>query len=227
MPIMRNITLNLDKKQVLRRSGLCYSSKLQLQVMSILQELLVMLGDLLAPAIVYELHLISFVSDDLVCLDNGIVFHGSSLSQFLVRAREIAVVVCTIGPTLEKKVNDYFTHNEPLRGLILDHIGTAALDSLAAKACEFINREASFQGYKSGAPFSPGQLDSPILDQWHLFELVPAEQIGVQLTSMGMMVPRKSISMVIGMGSKMTTRTRADICNRCSLKETCLYRIQA
>jgi hypothetical protein len=66
----------------------------------------------------------------------------------------------------------------------------------------------------------------PISEQWRLFELVPAEEIGVSLTPYGIMIPRKSISMVIGIGLQMTIWTQAEVCARCNLKETCLYRIQ-
>lgn len=55
--------------------------------------------------------------------------------------------------------------------------------------------------------------------------LVPIEQIGVQLSSSGMMIPRKSFSMVIGFGAEMPTWTRAEACARCNLAKTCRYKV--
>ena len=49
----------------------------------------------------------------------------------------------------------------------------------------------------------------------------------VKRYSSGMMVPRNSVSMVIGIGPRMATWTRAEVCARCSLKETCPHRIRA
>jgi len=167
------------------------------------------------------LYLLAGINGDLLCLESGIAFHGSAVTQFLAGARQIAAVVSTIGPRLETKVDKYFAHDEQLRGLILDDIGTAALDSLTMEICQFMKRVASTQGYEAGGPLSPGQLDWPLIEQRQLFQLVPADQIGVRLTSSGMMVPRKSISMVIGMGAKIRTWTQAEICARCSLRETC------
>jgi hypothetical protein len=66
----------------------------------------------------------------------------------------------------------------------------------------------------------------PISGQWQLFQLVPAEKIGVSLTSSGVMVPRKSISLVIGIGTQMKSWTQKEVCDRCTLKKTCVYRIQ-
>ena len=42
-----------------------------------------------------------------------------------------------------------------------------------------------------------------------------------------MMVPRKSASMVMGIGVEMATWTRAEVCARCNLRQTCRYQILA
>jgi hypothetical protein len=57
--------------------------------------------------------------------------------------------------------------------------------------------------------------------------MVPARRIGVRMTSSGLMVPRKSASMVIGIGPQMKKWTRAEVCAHCSLGESCQYRINA
>jgi hypothetical protein len=67
----------------------------------------------------------------------------------------------------------------------------------------------------------------PLTEQWNLFGLVNTQEIGVSLTSSGIMVPRKSVSMVIGIGPQMATWTQVEVCARCSLRKTCPYRIQA
>jgi hypothetical protein len=58
-----------------------------------------------------------------------------------------------------------------------------------------------------------------------LFKMVLTRDIGVNLTSSGIMVPRKSASMVIGIGPQVKTWTRAEVCARCGLRNTCSYRI--
>ena len=113
-----------------------------------------------------------------------------------------------------------------MQALILDGIGSAAVDSLAQEACHFINREASSHGHQASSPISPGMPGLPISEQWQLFQLVPAEQIGVHLTSSAMMVPRKSVSMIIGIGPDMPTWTQAEVCNRCGINKTCHYRVR-
>jgi hypothetical protein len=43
-----------------------------------------------------------------------------------------------------------------LRGMLLDGIGSAAVDSLTEEACKLIADEASSRGYEASSPISPG-----------------------------------------------------------------------
>ncbi len=227
MPIIHNVPLALSIKQVLRQQGIGEHLPLWSEVKVLLHELLDSVDELhlLEPAIAYELQLITEMRHDRLCLENGMMFRGSLLPSFLTSARELAIVVYTIGPRLEEKVTDYFSRNEPLRGLLLDDIGSAAVDSLGQEACQLMRCEASSRGYEASSPLNPGMPGLPLSEQWQLFQLVPAEQIGMRLTSSGMINPRKSISMLIGMGLDMPTWTQDEACDRCNLKETCHYRV--
>jgi len=225
MPVIRDISLNLDMERVLRCQGLGKQAKLKPQNIVLLNELLASVNHLLQPAIAYALYSIAEIQHNQLHLENRTILHGSLLPSLLTSARELAVALCTIGPRLEEKVADYFDRNEPLRGLMLDGIGSAAVDALAQEACQFIEREAAPRGYKVSIPLNPGMSGWPIRNQWALFQLVPAQQIGMHLTSRAVMVPRKSISMVIGMGPELPTRAQEPVCARCHLKETCSYRV--
>lgn len=229
MPIARDILLNLQLDELLRSPVFGKSSNLKSEMKDLMHELLTEVNDshLLEPAIAYEIHNISKVGHDRVSLEGGAVLHGSILPSVFLEAEEMVVLVCTIGPKLVEQVTDYFSSGEPLRGLLLDDIGSAAVGSLVAEACRLINHEASLRGLQASGSLSPGGVSFPISEQWQLFELVPAEEIGMQLTSSGLMVPRKSNSMVIGIGHQMKTWTRAEACQRCNLSKTCSYRIRA
>ena len=229
MPLVRDIRLSLKLREVLRRQGIREYSRLKSDMKNLIQELLVDVnnGQLLEPAIAYQTYPIKEVGHDQLFLEGDLVLHGSVLSSVLAEARELAVVVCTIGYGLERQAAEYFNNDEALRGLFLDGIGSAAVDSLQFEVCSLIGNEASLRGYQASSPLSPGGPRFPLTEQWQLFKLAPADQIGVSLTSSGVMVPRKSISMVIGMGSDMKTWTKAESCARCNLRNTCHYRIHA
>jgi len=229
MPVIRDIPLSLEIKEVMRQEGIRQHSKLKPEVATLSHELLANVNEahLLEPAIAYEFYTLTKVSHSRLYLEGNTVLHGSLLSSVLANAKELAAIVCTIGSKLENEVTDYFDSNKPLRGLLLDGIGSAAVDSLTQEVCKLMAHEASSRGYQASSPLNPGMAGFPISEQWRLFQLVPAQEIGVSLTSSGVMVPRKSASMVIGIGPQMTTWTQAEVCARCNLKKTCPYRMHA
>jgi hypothetical protein len=226
MPVIRNIPLSLKTREVLHREGVRGHSKIRPEVKSLVLELLASVKThLLEPAVAYEIYSITEMSRQQLSLESNLVVHGPLLFSLLPEAKELAVVVGTIGPKLEKQATDYFGQDKPLRGVLLDGIGSAAVDSLTQEACKLIMAEASSRGYQASGPLNPGMPGLPITEQWQLLKLVPAQEIGVSLTSVGIMIPRKSASMVIGIGPKMKTWTRTEVCAQCHLRKTCAYRI--
>jgi hypothetical protein len=228
VPVKRNISLNLEMKEVLRRVGLTKNSNLRQEIEKSVLELLTLVdsGNLLEPAFAYELYPVECVLPEEIRLVGDIGFQGRLLPSLLPKAKELAVVVCTIGPALEKQAKTYFDGNERLRGVLLDGIGSAAVDSLSQEACRFIMNDAESRGYQASSPISPGMPGFSIREQPKLLKIVPADTIGVSIKSSGTMFPRKSESMVIGIGLQMATWKRAEVCARCNLKKTCLYRMQ-
>ncbi len=229
MPVIRGIPLSLKTEEVLRREGFRGHSEIRPEIKSLILELLASVRNarLLEPAVAYEIHSITEMSPRQLSLEGNLVVHGHLLPSLLPKAKELAVVVCTIGPRLEKQVTDYTNRDEPLRGLLLDGIGSVAVDSLTQEVCKFMAGEASSRGYQVSSPINPGMPGLPITEQWRLLEMVPTREIGVSLTPLAIMSPRKSTSMVMGLGPQMTTWTGAEVCAHCSLKKTCPYRIQA
>jgi hypothetical protein len=57
--------------------------------------------------------------------------------------------------------------------------------------------------------------------QRQIFEILNPSQIDIQLTASYLMIPRKSLSMVIGLGSNILEK--GTTCDYCSMKETCRY----
>ncbi len=229
MPVILDIPLSLKTGEVLRREGWGGNFKIRPRIKSLILELLdsVKQVHLLEPAVAYEIQSITEMSREQVSLEGNSVVHGSLLPSTFPEAKELAIAVGTIGPRLEKQVTEYFDQDEPLRGILLDGIGSAAVDSLTQEVCRLITAETSSRSYQASSPVNPGMPGLPITEQWRLLEMVPAREIGVSLTSSGEMVPRKSTSMVIGIGPKMKTWTRAEVCARCSLKNNCPYRVKS
>jgi len=227
MPVIRDIALTLDMEQVLQHPGIGKRAKSQQLIVDTLNELMAIVDQshLIRPAVSYKVYPISYIHQDQIHLSNDVVLQSSFIASTLSTAKELATVVCTIGPGLEQKATNYFRENEPLRGFILDSIGSTAVDLLSREACHIISCAASSRNYQASSPISPGMSELAISQQQLLFELASAREIGVSLTSLQVMVPRKSTSMVICLGPEMATWTKAEVCGRCNLKKTCRYRV--
>ncbi len=161
--------------------------------------------------------------DDLgVHLTGGGCIRGTSIERWLSEADEVAVTVCTIGCALEQRVSATL-QDDPVLALALDGLGTAAVDALASAVCGQVAADAEARGAKATIPFSPGMMGWSLADgQDQVFSLVNAAGIGVALTPSRLMVPRKSVSMVIGLGSRIVTGGHH--CDLCGMKDTCRYR---
>jgi len=227
MPVIHDIPLKLDVNEVLRQVGIAKDADLRPKMESLIAELLS--GDeadgLLAPAIAYELHAITEIHSDRLCIDNSWTIQGSLLSSALAQASDLAVVFCTIGPDLENEKAKCKAKKNLMRALLLDSFGSAAIDILAVEAYHLIRDIAASRGHAASSPISPGMQGFSITEQWRMAKLAPIKEIGLQLTSSGMMKPQKSLSMIIGFGEEMPTWSRAEACARCNLAKSCLYRI--
>jgi hypothetical protein len=227
MPVIRDTPLSLKTSEVLRRQGLGGGAKVRPGIRLLIRELLASLkkSHLLEPAVAYEHYTVRSMNDSQISLEGNKALHGPLLPAIFPEAKELVVILCTIGPKLEKQVTDHSKNGAALKGMTLDGIGSAAVDKLVSVALRLIATEVSSRGYDISSPVNPGMPGFPLTEQWNLLGLVNADEIGVSLTASGVLVPRKSTSMVIGIGPQMTRWTQTEVCARCSLSETCHYKV--
>ena len=173
----------------------------------------------------YEMYDIVNMKPDKTVLNDDASVNGTLLPSTFPEAGKLAVMVCTIGPELENRATEYSKSGETLRAMLLDGIGSAAVDILAQESCHLIAGKAAELGLQAGSPVNPGMPGLPITEQQNILDLAHADKIGVSLTPSGIMVPRKSTSVVIAIGNNMDTWTQEEVCARCNLRETCLYTV--
>ena len=104
---------------------------------------------------------------------------------------------------------------------LLDAVGSVVIEQMSGQMTRYLAGMMSARGYQSTARFSPGYCDWELKSgQNALFSFLNPEKIGVELTSSGMMIPRKSISAVIIGAARVPWKTP---CPSCS-KGECVYR---
>ena len=145
---------------------------------------------------------------------------GSTVFDGLKR---VAYCVCTIGSELEDEVSRLSADDELLRAVVLDAAGSVAAEAVAERMDRAIQDMAADEGLKTSCRASPGYGDWDVREQKALFELVPADRIGVRLSESAMMIPRKSISFAIHIDEHPVRMRSENSCRNCGRKD-CSYR---
>jgi hypothetical protein len=149
------------------------------------------------------------------------VLAGPLIGQHMGSAEEVVVMLCTIGETLEQ-ISGELMVSDPMQGWAMDGLGSAATEALVTAACNYFEDEGLKRDLQATIPLSPGMIGWPIdQGQPQIFQLLNSREIGIALTSSYLMMPRKSISTIIGFGINIGTAGKT--CDFCNMKDTCRY----
>jgi len=221
--IIRDITIELDIEDVLRGQGID-PERARSALMASAEEVVDELSGLLDPSVVYGILSVRDFHHRTIELEGGAAFEGALVARALAGAERVAVAVCTIGPGLEEQMQQLFS-DDPMRAMALDGAGVAALRKLSDLVIAEVDEIAVQHGWGRGMRAQPGQEGWSIWEQKVIFEHLPTADIGVRLTDSCLMIPRKSVSFVIGMGPDM--RPDAVACDFCSKRDRCPWRVEA
>ncbi len=220
---LTDIPLALTVEDVLRGQGIA-PDRARSGLLASAQEILDAVPDLLDPAAVYDVVSVAGFHHQTIELEDGDAFEGPLAARALAGAEKVALAVCTVGPTLEARMSQLFAE-DPVGAMALDGAGTAALRKISDTVIEELREIAAGHDWGLGMRAQPGQEGWSIWQQRVVFDHLSTEEIGVHLTESCLMIPRKSVSFVIGMGPHM--RPDAVACDFCSKRDRCPWRVTA
>lgn len=223
MPNLENLELEFDVDAVLRGQGADPA------VLRARRPALVALAEqalqeglpLIEPMVVYKQFNVEKVSHERLILEEGGQLSGKLIAQHLAQAERVYVLLCTVGSSLEQYASEMWSSSSTY-SLALDGVGSAAVEALANAACRFFETTEQGHGWQTSIPLSPGMIDWSVAEgQPQIFKLLADESIPVELSSSYIMVPRKSLTLVIGAGPDLEFAGRT--CDYCSLRDVCRY----
>jgi len=177
---------------------------------------------LLAPTVAQNRRAITAVRHDQIRLEGGALLSGPLVTRELGKAQEVVAIIVTIGDRLEALVSNLIAA-EPAFALALDGFGSAAVQAVADTACERIRVEAAVAGMQTTLPLSPGMVGWDLgTGQRQIMALLGESNASVRLTRSSLMLPKKSLSMVLGIGIEVTAE--GSVCDLCNLADTCRHR---
>lgn len=163
------------------------------------------------------------VGKNAIKIEKGVSFTGAWLASFLKGSQFVRLFLVTIGDGIELKATSLMHKGEHLHGYMLDRIGSMAVDSLAESAERCLRERYQEKSKSVSMRVSPGYCDWPVEEQAAFAKALDFSRIGVSLTRTCMMIPKKSISAMVGIapaGHFIKTKTP---CSMCAVR-SCSYR---
>lgn len=153
----------------------------------------------------------------------GFPLEGKDMHELLADCQEAVLLAVTLGPRVEQLL---------MRREITDMADAVIMDSCASTAIENVCDHFEFDlrdqlkqdGLYLTDRFSPGYGDLPLRTQCRLCEVLnTTRRIGLTVTSNYIMIPRKSVTAVMGI-SDQPQKLRKRGCEVCSMFLNCPYR---
>ena len=148
---------------------------------------------------------------------------GNDIRRLLASCTEAVLMALTLGAEPERRLMQEEVTNMA-NAYLMDVCASQAVEEAADDFENQLRKTLILEGRYLTNRFSPGYGDYPISMQRPLLESVNAARaIGLTLTPMNLMVPRKSITAVMG----ISDRQKADVhggCAACPLLTKCSFR---
>jgi len=153
---------------------------------------------------------------------NGLNFHLDRIvSASLKKSSHIALFAGTAGSKVEELSKQLILEGHLLEGLIMDILGAEIAEETARLIHEKIGEEMLKMNFKTTNRYSPGYCNWPVSDQQKLFSLLGENTCGIKLTESSLMLPIKSVSGIVGVGTEVKYQNY--FCDKCKVA-SCIFR---
>jgi len=218
MPAMNN-QINIDKQGILNRIGYVDDYEPSARINSLVDDYIENYHDLIAPSYSYKIRDIVSVDGNRIDIGDSIILESRTIARMLERCEMAAVFALTIGNYLEDLVAYLAEKGLVLQATVLDAIGSGTAEKLAAQVEDRIKNDAGIEGLVTSRRFSPGYCDWAVSQQEPVFRALSGDTTGIRLTESMLMIPRKSVSGIIGIGRPGNGIEEYNPCTTCFKKD--------
>jgi hypothetical protein len=221
--VLDDVPLRVDRDEVLRFQG--YKKGIDVPdaaVLSLFDEALTLGEALMEPRVVYRAVPVTGQGSNRIDA-GGERLHIPDIGRLWGQLEKVGAGICTVGADIEHRVRRLWDERELPLAVMLDSVGSAAVESLAEYANDLLCQAAIPAGIKVTNRISPGYAGWDTTEQAALFGLCPGGPIGVTLNESSVMTPGKSISFLVGVGPEARVDHYFTQCRRCWMRD-CAYR---
>ncbi|HLC41891.1 MAG TPA: hypothetical protein VJO34_09730 [Methylomirabilota bacterium] len=221
--LLTGVPLRVDRDEVLRFQG--YKKGIDCptpDVEDLFEQALHEGGRLMTPRVVYCSLPVRAIAERRIILNDGTRLQIPHIQRLWGEIEAVGIGIATIGDKIERRARELFDAREFPLAIMLDSVGSAAVESLAEWVNDFLCQIA-LPDLKVTNRISPGYAGWDVAEQHTLFRLCPGDQAGILLSDHALMTPLKSISLLVGIGPSANVDHYFTQCRRCWMKG-CSYR---
>ncbi|PIU21227.1 MAG: hypothetical protein COT15_03370 [Candidatus Diapherotrites archaeon CG08_land_8_20_14_0_20_34_12] len=129
---------------------------------------------------------------DFVEIDNKLKIRSRNVAFLLKDCEKATFFACTLSSDFQEKSENL------LVSVIVDAIGSVAVEKLAEKVSAVVCEKAKWKGFKITQRYGCGFADWSLGDQPKILKILNASKIGLKANKANILIPRKSITAIIG-----------------------------
>ncbi|MDO5688865.1 MAG: vitamin B12 dependent-methionine synthase activation domain-containing protein [Tissierellia bacterium] len=162
--------------------------------------------------------------EQLQIVGTNISLAGSEdLSQLLAESHQVVLIAATLGLPVDAALRRY-SATDLTRALVMDACASSMIECYTEDLNQDLETHYREAGYYLTDRFSPGYGDVPIMWNQKLLDVLNANRgIGLSVSASGTMIPRKSVSAIIGIAKRPQAR-RDNLCAGCRIQDHCKLR---
>lgn len=212
---MQDFDFKMDKKEVLRYLGY-RGQDINEELKEKTEHMIKLCLEKASPLYGYRLFETAENETGIALKSTDVILKGESIKKHLKGANICAIMAITLGVGIERQLS-VLQHSDMPGAVIFNAACTALTEEVADRCCDLIKEEAESKGFTTGKRYSPGYGDLPVEQQKDILSLLDAQKkLGITLTDSFFMVPRKSVTAVIGLycGNVTNPDGGCKVCNK-------------
>lgn len=194
---LKNTEISIEKAEVLRylrykgqEIDSSFSEKIDLAIEQT--------KSIITPRAVYGIYPLKFFEDRIEVEGTSLVFNSKDISRLLRDCDECILFAATIGTKVEMETRKA-EYVDLAKSLIMDSAATTFVERTCDYIQEIIEKDVEKSGKCITMRYSPGYGDLPIECGKEILNILQSrKKIGLTTSGSGLMIPRKSVSAIIG-----------------------------
>lgn len=213
--------LSIKKDEVLRYLNY-KGQEIDRTIDDLIDEAIKEIKDIIIPKSISKEFKISRRGKDIELGASELSLKGESIWKHLRDSDKCILIAFTLDHELDRRIR-YYEKTNMTKAIILDACASTAIEEFADNVCSSLEAGYIEKGQKFTSRFSPGYGDLDISIQEAFLNLLDARKtIGLTATSHSILIPRKSVTAIIGIIHKDTIdKERA--CKDCNKYKNCKY----